>query len=30
MQIFYDISNLLTSFQESYINHQFKFLAYKI
>ena len=30
MQIFYDISNLLTTFQMSYIYHQVAILAYKI
>ena len=30
MQIFYEISNLLTTFQMSYIHHQVAILAYKI
>ena len=30
MQTFYDISNLLTTFQMSYIYHQVAILAYKI
>ena len=30
MQIFYDVSNLLTTFQMSYIYHQVTILAYKI
>ena len=30
MQIFYDIFNLLTTFQMSYVYHQFAILAYKI
>ena len=30
MKIFYDISNLLTTFQMSYIYHQVAILAYKI
>ena len=30
MQIFYNISNLLTTFQMSYIYHQVAILAYKI
>ena len=30
MQIFYDISNLLTTFQMSYIYHQVAILAYQI
>ena len=30
MQVFYDISNLLTTFRMSYIYHQVAILAYKI
>ena len=30
MQIFYNISNLLSTFQMSYIYHQVAILAYKI
>ena len=30
MQIFYDTSNLLTTFQMSYIYHQITILPYKI